>query len=708
MDGGSGGRPCSSRLAQVRGMVDDAPSSEDVESSVWQGPAVRKSREESGRAPPGGGRPCSSRLAQVRGMVDDAPSSEDVESSVWQGPAVRKSREESGRAPPGPPRLKGVHCSGRESMKLCLNQIYLLGALPPETPAGALPPDPRDLTAQHRERKGCSCCAAFVASVVARRVHVVAARLALDSLVVVFLVWRMLAGKSRRALQHLLVVVVSLALTGCELWLRCITWLPCVLSLRCAIGLAGAFWRVFPEQCLGGSGGGSSQNHPFVASGGGSSQEYSVLVLGHRCVAPVVRSVTFGWAAFWGLRELADYPFPLCLLFFPFPSSPVMGRLPSSDSSVERPAARGGAWERCRGVRRRWPCVVKALHGFGSSLQASGSAWFLLCLPRLSPGARHLRAYLVHRLSLFPGTPILRSLLREYSGLRACSSLGHRGWPEFYPVQASQSLVSLPLSALVPEPRSGVRRAEAGAWLASRACGLRVPLLDASGGGLVAVVVTIPVLLVVSALVFSRFRGSVLGSQSVVALAGRRGSVASWVSAATVIRVATRMCVAFFSRPRFPSRLGVATDQRVVTAFCPVGRLTLVRVALVGYPFPLSLLFFPFPSSPMMGRLPSGEPGVERPAARGGAWERCRGARRRWPCVMKALLSFTAFPMLLPCGVFVRFVGGPGLRIPLVCLPTGVATARRITTSEEASAHSGVPSFASAVCMSPLVSAEVV
>ncbi|MQL73774.1 hypothetical protein Taro_006099, partial [Colocasia esculenta] len=29
------------------------------------------------------------------------------------------------------------------------------------------------------------------------------------------------------------------------------------LSLRCAVGLAGAFWRVFPERCLGGFGGGS-------------------------------------------------------------------------------------------------------------------------------------------------------------------------------------------------------------------------------------------------------------------------------------------------------------------------------------------------------------------------------------------------------------------------------------------------------------------
>ncbi|MQL92817.1 hypothetical protein Taro_025449, partial [Colocasia esculenta] len=46
---------------------------------------------------------------------------------------------------------------------------------------------------------GCSCCyAACVASMVARRVRAVAARLALDSLAVVFLVWRMLSGKSRR------------------------------------------------------------------------------------------------------------------------------------------------------------------------------------------------------------------------------------------------------------------------------------------------------------------------------------------------------------------------------------------------------------------------------------------------------------------------------------------------------------------------------
>ncbi|MQL75137.1 hypothetical protein Taro_007506 [Colocasia esculenta] len=146
----------------------------------------------------------------------------------------------------------------------------------------------------------------------------------------------------------------------------------------------------------------------------------------------------------------------------------------------------------------------------------------LLCYPACSPGARHLRACpRSERLLQFPGTPILRSLLREVSGLRAYSSrqpsLGHRGRLEFYLVQASQSLVSLPLSALVPEPRSGVRREAAtrtgdgvacvvcfcggsvSPLQASKACGLWVPLLAASGGGLVVVVVTIPVLLVVPA-----------------------------------------------------------------------------------------------------------------------------------------------------------------------------------------------------------------
>ncbi|MQL76081.1 hypothetical protein Taro_008458 [Colocasia esculenta] len=80
---------------------------------------------------------------------------------------------------------------------------------------------------------GCSCCCAVcVASVVAQCVRAAAVRSALDSMAVVFLVWRTLSRS------------------------------------------------------------------PFVASGGGSSRECFVFVSGHRCVAPVIRSVPFGWAAF--------------------------------------------------------------------------------------------------------------------------------------------------------------------------------------------------------------------------------------------------------------------------------------------------------------------------------------------------------------------------------------------------------------------------
>ncbi|MQL71445.1 hypothetical protein Taro_003764 [Colocasia esculenta] len=98
----------------------------------------------------------------------------------------------------------------------------------------------------------------------------------------------------------------------------------------------------------------------------------------------------------------------------------------------------------------------------------------------------------------------------------SCLGLGRRGVRSVFLAQTRQSFVSLPLSTLVPEPRSGARRGaaawpdcgvacvvcfcggsvlpfagvEARARLAIRACGLRVPLLAASGGGLVAVVVT--------------------------------------------------------------------------------------------------------------------------------------------------------------------------------------------------------------------------
>ncbi|MQM18880.1 hypothetical protein Taro_051878, partial [Colocasia esculenta] len=114
----------------------------------------------------------------------------------------------------------------------------------------------------------------------------------------------------------------------------------------------------------------------------------------------------------------------------------------------------------------------------------------LLCCPACSPGARHLRTCpQSERLLPLPGTPILGRLRGRYRGdeharvnslvwrtlelrgKRGAESfvelswlgLGHRGRPEFYPMQASQSLVSLPRSTLVPEPRREVRR-EAAAW----------------------------------------------------------------------------------------------------------------------------------------------------------------------------------------------------------------------------------------------------
>ncbi|MQL74184.1 hypothetical protein Taro_006522 [Colocasia esculenta] len=147
------------------------------------------------------------------------------------------------------------------------------------------------------------CCAACVASVVARRVRAIVARLALDSLAVVFpygghlqaslgavllvvfgafehvciakaeraCVWCGLhrsrvvvcgAGALRAVLRRWL-STETLVYGCCQpgagwLWaLNCFTLVSAVAvlpqSLRCAVGLAG----FFPERCLGGSGGGS-------------------------------------------------------------------------------------------------------------------------------------------------------------------------------------------------------------------------------------------------------------------------------------------------------------------------------------------------------------------------------------------------------------------------------------------------------------------
>ncbi|MQM07059.1 hypothetical protein Taro_039898, partial [Colocasia esculenta] len=113
------------------------------------------------------------------------------------------------------------------------------------------------------------CCAACVASVVARRVHAVVAQLALDSLAVGFLVWRTLASQSR-----CFVCRVAPLAERCDtcLWsLLPWSWLVVssgkVLPEFFSVGSAGAeVHRLVAlcsgevsqnQRCLGGSGGGS-------------------------------------------------------------------------------------------------------------------------------------------------------------------------------------------------------------------------------------------------------------------------------------------------------------------------------------------------------------------------------------------------------------------------------------------------------------------
>ncbi|MQL91390.1 hypothetical protein Taro_024000 [Colocasia esculenta] len=129
--------------------------------------------------------------------------------------------------------------------------------------------------------------------------------------------------------------------------------------------------------------------------------------------------------------------------------------------------------------------------------------------------------------------------------------------------------------------------------------------------------------------------GMLVLALSPVCQAGRRVSVMSEVPDATVIRVATSVCVASLSRPVFPTRLGVTISQKVAIAFCHVGRLTPVRVA----------------GSPL------------------------------------AIQAWSGRQLVVECGIgSVERGGGGGLRILLVYLPAGVAMARCVTTSKEASA----------------------
>ncbi|MQM23061.1 hypothetical protein Taro_056122, partial [Colocasia esculenta] len=104
--------------------------------------------------------------------------------------------------------------------------------------------------------RDCCCCAACVASVVAQRVRTVATRLALDSLAVVFLVWRTLASQSR-----------CLCLVGYPFVVGvCAVVVVCLSLCACALCSGHRAEQVLPEffsvgsggkRFLGGSGGGS-------------------------------------------------------------------------------------------------------------------------------------------------------------------------------------------------------------------------------------------------------------------------------------------------------------------------------------------------------------------------------------------------------------------------------------------------------------------
>ncbi|MQL83982.1 hypothetical protein Taro_016483, partial [Colocasia esculenta] len=105
---------------------------------------------------------------------------------------------------------------------------------------------------------------------------------------------------------------------------------------------------------------------------------------------------------------------------------------------------------------------------------------------------------------------------------------------------------------------------------------------------------------------------------------------ASGVPDVTVIRVATRLWVAFWSRPGSPLHLRVTPGQRVAIALCHFGRLTLVRVAGVSasYPFPLSLLL-PFSLSLRQPLPPLFSPLCVSGEEEGRAW--CPGiVERAW------------------------------------------------------------------------------
>ncbi|MQL67901.1 hypothetical protein Taro_000153 [Colocasia esculenta] len=496
------------------------------------------------------------------------------------------------------------------------------------------------------------------------------------------------------------------------------------------------------------------------------------------------------------LKALAGYPFPLSLLFFPFPSSPTLGRLPSGDPSMEQLASSFGAEKRRHGARRRWPCVVKTLRcscccavcvasvatqrvralatrlapdslavvflvwrtlagkskcyvcHVGSLVERCDtclwllSAWCWLvvssgeALPEsfsvgygrsfLEPFAVVQNGALVVLVEVLPGPACVASavLLATVFSLMDAGGLLHflasyvlAQMVVWMHIVATFWWSHLPLSCFLFELVAPLMLSFPCGTVGRWTC-VNVALLCT---GLHAWLARVSVALVESPLRWDLYRLGPLVQMRVLHLerflmlrvfvpqglgpawpivpfqacgfTGDRvgcrlddpnSEVGVLSSTSAVVLVSVCLCVALVSleadgavsyRMVTVRPIGLPVLDHVVSRRCEVSGFGLtsdifhasfavyhaVECALVGYPFPLSLLFFPFPSSPALGRLPSGDPSMVQLVSSCGA------------------ASWSEEEVVV--------VGSPRLRIPLVCLSADVAMARRVATSEEASAY---------------------
>ncbi|MQL97592.1 hypothetical protein Taro_030287, partial [Colocasia esculenta] len=178
---------------------------------------------------------------------------------------------------------------------------------------------------------------------------------------------------------------------------------------------------------------------------------------------------------------LADYPFPLSLLFFPFSSSPALGRLPYGDPSVERQESSCGAAEWHRGVS--WVTPGLRIPVVCLSVDVV-TAWHITTSEEASARSGPPSS------GAFEGAFGATSVLELAADLRQTLELRGKLCGARLRLQLGQAVVLHVLCVSLAALSHRSAGAEAGTRLASRACGLQVPLLAASGGGLVAIVVT--------------------------------------------------------------------------------------------------------------------------------------------------------------------------------------------------------------------------